>query len=272
VGRAGPGAFGAAPGPGILMPMRYLVLSDVHANLPALDAVVRHARARGFDDVMFLGDAVGYYPHAEEVVQRLIELDPSVRILGNHDSALLELAYGERGEYWAAGVVMEVLDRQLTTLSSDSLKFLLSLEEHVVGDGWEAAHGALTRPWDYLATVSAAQDNVALMQQPLLLVGHTHAPKLFATVHHGGYDLWRTLAFRHESYSYRLPPLARVIANPGSVGQPRDQVPLASYFLFDSEKRRIEHHRVAFDVAAVQADVRAAGYPEVLATRLEAGR
>ncbi len=253
--------------------MRYLVLSDVHANLPALDAVVRHARARGFDDVLFLGDAVGYYPHAEEVVQRLIELNPSVRILGNHDSALLELAYGERGEYWAAGVVMEVLDRQLTTLSSDSLKFLQSLTERAVGDGFEAVHGALTRPWDYLATVSAAQDNVRQMQQPLLLVGHTHAPKLFANVKHGGYDMWRTVAFRNgSSSSYRLPPLARVIANPGSVGQPRDQVPLASYFIFDLEKRQLHHHRVGFDVAAVQADVRAAGYPDVLATRLEAGR
>ena len=104
--------------------MRYLVLSDLHANLPALDAVLKHARPRGYDDVMFLGDAVGYYPHAEEVVQRLIDLNPSVRVLGNHDSALLELAYGERGEYWAAGVVMEVIDRQLTTLSSDSIAFL----------------------------------------------------------------------------------------------------------------------------------------------------
>lgn len=253
--------------------MRSLVLSDVHANLPALNAVVRHARARGFDDVVFLGDAVGYYPHAEEAVQRLIELNPSVRILGNHDQALLELAHGERGEYWAAGVVMEVLDRQLTTLSSDSLRFLQSLEPTAAGDGWEAAHGALSRPWDYLATLSSAQANVPLMKQPLLLVGHTHAPKIFATVKLQDKELWRTIAFREAtSSSYRLPPLARVIANPGSVGQPRDQVPLASYFIYDAERRVIHHHRVDFDVAAVQADVRAAGYPEVLAARLAAGR
>lgn len=253
--------------------MRYLVLSDLHANLPALDAVVKHARAQGYDDVMFLGDAVGYYPHAEEVVQRLIELNPSVRVLGNHDNALLELAYGERGEYWAAGVVMEVIDRQLTTLSSDSIAFLQTLEPAVSGAGWQAVHGALTRQWDYLSTMTAAQDNVRLMEQNLLLVGHTHVPKIFATVKHQHQDLWRTIVFFDETESsYRLPPLAQVIANPGSVGQPRDQVPQASYFIFDSEKRRLHHHRVGFDVAAVQADLRAAGYPEILATRLEAGR
>lgn len=253
--------------------MRYLVLSDLHANLPALDAVLKHARPRGYDDVMFLGDAVGYYPHAEEVVQRLIDLNPSVRVLGNHDSALLELAYGERGEYWAAGVVMEVIDRQLTTLSSDSIAFLQTLQPAASGDGWQAVHGALTRQWDYLSTMNAAQDNVKLMEQKLLLVGHTHVPKIFATVKHGQQELWRTIVFYDEpENSYRLPPLATVIANPGSVGQPRDQVPQASYFIFDSEKRRLHHHRVGFDVAAVQSDLRAAGYPEILATRLEAGR
>lgn len=252
--------------------MRYLVLSDVHANLPALDAVIRHARRTGFDDVIFLGDAVGYYPHAEEVVQRLIELNPTVRVLGNHDSALLELIHGERGEYWAAGVVMEVLDRQLTTLSSDSLKFLQSLEPHVTGSGWEAVHGALSRQWDYLSNQGAATANMPLMQQPLLLVGHTHAPKIFAMTRKGEQELWRSINLRGLTQTYRLPPLAQVIANPGAVGQPRDQIPLASYFMFDAERRVIDHHRVEFDVASVQADVRAAGYPDVLADRLAMGR
>lgn len=252
--------------------MRYLVLSDVHANLPALDAVIRHARRTGFDDVIFLGDAVGYYPHAEEAVQRLIELNPSVRVLGNHDNALLELIHGERGEYWAAGVVMEVLDRQLTTLSSDSLKFLQTLEPRVTKPGWEATHGALSRPWDYLSNQSAAIANMPLMKEPLLLVGHTHAPKIFAMTKQDDQELWRTITFRGRDGSYRLPPLAQVIANPGAVGQPRDQIPLASYFLFDTERRVLDHHRVEFDVASVQADVRAAGYPEVLAERLATGR
>lgn len=253
--------------------MRYLVLSDVHANLPALEAVIAEAKARGFDATIFLGDAVGYYPHAEEAVQRLIELDPVVRILGNHDSALLDLAQGDFGDHWAAGIVMNVLERQLVTLSGDSLRFLQSLERRHVARGFEAAHGALSHDWEYLSTLTTAQANVGLMSEKLLFVGHTHVPKLFATTSNGSNDLWRTVSFRDaRETSYRIPPLARVIANPGAVGQPRDQVPLASYFIFDAAAGVIHHHRVDYDLKSVQLDVVAAGYPEMLASRLEAGR
>ncbi len=253
--------------------MRYLVLSDVHANLPALEAVISHAKKQGYDQVVFLGDAVGYYPHAEEVVQRLIALDPAVRILGNHDSALLELVNGDRGDHWAAGVVMNVLERQLVTLSGDSLRFLGALVPRHSQHGFEAAHGALAQQWDYLSTVTAAQANVGLMTEKLLFVGHTHVPKVFATVTRGPQELWRTVTFKESGGStYRLPPLARTIANPGAVGQPRDQIPLASYVIFDHEAGLLTHHRVPYDVRSVQADVIAAGYPEVLASRLEAGR
>lgn len=253
--------------------MRYLVLSDVHANLPALDAVIGHAKKQGFDATIFLGDAVGYYPHAEEAVQRLIELDPAVRILGNHDSALLELVSGDQSDHWAAGIVMNVLERQLVTLSGDSLRFLHALVPRHAQSGFEAAHGALVQPWDYLSTVTAAQANVGLMTEKLLFVGHTHVPKVFATVSHGPHELWRTVTFRERGgSSYRLPPLARVIANPGAVGQPRDQIPLASYCILDRSSGVLMHHRVEYDIRSVQADVVAAGYPEMLASRLETGR
>src|SRR5690554_7644698 len=112
--------------------MRYLVLSDVHANLPALDAVLLHASRRGYDEVIFLGDAVGYYPHAEAVLQRLIGLDPKVRILGNHDATLLDMLQGE-GEKRDASVVSEVLERHAEALSADSIAFLRTLEVHHVG-------------------------------------------------------------------------------------------------------------------------------------------
>lgn len=253
--------------------MRYLVLSDVHANLPALDAVLKQAKQLGFDATIFLGDAVGYYPHAEEVVQRLIALDPVVRLLGNHDAALLELTEGDRGDHWAAGIVMNVLERQLVTLSGDSLRFLHGLKRRHVQSGFEATHGALTQEWEYLSTMAVAQANLSLMSEKLLFVGHTHVPKVFATTSNGMHELWRTVAFHRPAEStYRIPPLAKVIANPGAVGQPRDQIPLASYFFFDADSRVISHHRVEYDVKSVQADVLAAGYPEMLAARLETGR
>ena len=252
--------------------MRYLLISDVHANLPALDAVLLHASQRGYDATVFLGDAVGYYPHAEEVLRRLIELDPVVRILGNHDAALLDMIAGEGEKRGDASVVSEVLERHLEALSDDSIAFLRTLKMHHVAEQWEATHGALSRRWDYLANLGAAQATLPLMTTRLLFVGHTHFPKIFAAVTAAGQEMWRTVAFRHERGQYRVPPLAKVIANPGAVGQPRDQVPLAAYALFDEESMSLDFHRVAFDVAAVQADVRSSGYPEVLAARLALGR
>lgn len=266
--------------------MRYLVLSDLHANLPALDAVLVHAKQRGYDDVMFLGDAVGYYPHPEEVVQRLAALNPSVRILGNHDAALLAMVDQHASAARDAGlardpsVVTEVLERHLAELSNDSVRFLQSLQPTHVADDWEATHGALVKPWEYMSSLGAAQANLALMTTKLLFVGHTHFPKVFAAVRAApragssdpGQEMWRTITFRHEHGQYRVPPLAHVIANPGAVGQPRDHIPLAAYALFDVPTRSIAFHRVEFDVAAVQSDVRAAGYPEVLAARLALGR
>jgi len=265
--------------------MRYLVLSDVHANLPALDAVLVHAKQRGYDDVMFLGDAVGYYPHPEEVIQRLLALNPAVRILGNHDAALLSMIEDqprarEGNVPRDASVVTEVLERHLAELSNDSVRFLQSLQPTHVAADWEATHGALVKPWEYMSSLGAAQVNLPLMSTRLLFVGHTHFPKVFAAARsvpragskEQGQELWRTVTFRNEHGQYRVPPLAHVIANPGAVGQPRDHIPLAAYALFDVPSRTIDFHRVDFDVAAVQTDVRAAGYPEVLAARLALGR
>jgi len=252
--------------------MRYLVLSDVHANAPALEAVLRHADFRGYDEVIFLGDAVGYYPDAEKVVSILRSLGPTVAIMGNHDAALLELADGKGSGHREDGLVTEVLAKQLPELSEDSLQFLRGLREHVVMDGWEAAHGALRAPFEYLATVSNAQANLPMLGQQLCLIGHTHVPKIFAAVEGSGDVMWRTVQFRHERAMYRIPPKARLFANPGSVGQPRDSIPLAAYALYDDGAGTLEMFRVEFDVATVQQGVRAAGYPEVLASRLAVGR
>ena len=252
--------------------MRYLVLSDVHANAPALEAVLRHADHRGYDEVLFLGDAVGYYPYPERVVSMLASLHPRVGILGNHDAALLALADGRSENHREDSVVTEVLSRQLHELSDASLAFLGQLAEHVSDDGWEAAHGALRAPWEYLATIQNAQANLPMLEQQVCLVGHTHVPKIFAAVETGEGALWRTVQFRQPRTLYRIPPRARLFVNPGSVGQPRDSIPLAAYALFDTGQATFELFRVEFDVATVQQAVRAADYPEVLAARLALGR
>lgn len=253
--------------------VRYLVLSDIHANDVALEAVLRHARLRQWDQVIFLGDAVGYYTNPERTVQLLIELDPGYRVLGNHDAQLLELAAGNTvADHEERSVVREVLQRHLDELSDESLAFLRSFRDRVVEGSWEATHGALRRPWEYLSTVAQAQANAPLLERDLCFVGHTHVPKLFANVSGPDGELWRTMSFRAERSTYRLPPLARAFFNPGSVGQPRDGLPLASYAVFDAETRVLELHRVEFDLLAVQRQVRDRGYPEMLGSRLAVGK
>lgn len=255
--------------------MRYLVLSDVHANRTALDAVLRDAERRGYDACAFLGDAVGYYPDANATVERLAELAPDLALIGNHDDMLLKLANGgpHTAPHTQSPVVRPILEAQLATLSPDALAWLRSLRRHETTELFEAVHGALVEPWQYLHGLSEAEENLTLLSRPVCLVGHTHVPRVLAAVKApNGRRLWRQLTFRDEGGAYRMPPRAHGFVNPGSVGQPRDGVPLASYALFDPESRRLQVVRVAFDVVAVQRRVKEAGYPSALATRLAVGR
>lgn len=253
--------------------MRYLVLSDVHANALALQAVLRHARLKRWNETLFLGDAVGYYPQPEEAVAMLRELEPTVALVGNHEDLLFAKAEArEVTAYREDGIVTEVILRHLAELSSESLSYLRGFSGRVLREGWEAVHGALRDPWEYLNTLQRAQENAPYLKTDLCFVGHTHVPKLFASAQGPQGELWRTLSFRGESAVYRIPPNARVIFNPGSVGQPRDGIPLASYAIFDEEHRVLELYRVPYDLLAMQRLVLEKGYPEPLAHRLSVGK
>lgn len=252
--------------------MRYLLLSDVHANLVALEAVLRHARLKRWDAVIFLGDAVGYYTQPNEVVDLLRELAPAIGIIGNHEDSLLNHAFGQTPSYLEKDVVTEVILKHVAQISEPNLAYVKSLDTHVVQDGWEVTHGGLRSPWEYLMTLQTAQENAPYMKTSLCFVGHTHVPKVFACVYTPSGDLWRTVTLHGEKNVYRVPPKAHVIFNPGSVGQPRDGVPLASYAIFDEEHRVLEHFRVEYDVLRVQRLVRDNDYPEKLAARLAVGK
>jgi predicted phosphodiesterase len=253
--------------------MRYLVLSDIHANQIAFEAVLRHAKRQRWEKVLFLGDIVGYYPEPEAATRTLRDLQAEVLILGNHDHLLLELFHNPNAiSVQSRSLVLEVLERHLHCLSGESLGFLQTFQLRVQHDTWEAVHGAPRDPWEYLGSLQSAQANLPLLRTDLCLVGHTHVPMVYACVQTEKGDLWRTVPFRGERAVYRLPPKAKVFFNPGSVGQPRDGMPLASYAIFDDALRVIELFRVPFDLIAVQRQVRQHGYPEALAARLEVGR
>lgn len=252
--------------------MRHLLLSDIHANAHALEAVLRHARHKPWDRSIFLGDAVGYYTDPQRVIDLLIELQPAVRILGNHDAVLLDLLDGTPPDGREDGLVREVLTRHAEELTPDAIEYVRSFGEHHAGEGWEATHGALRSQWEYLATLPNAQGNLEFMGERICLVGHTHVPKIFAAVATPNGDIWRTVPFRKEQTTYRIPPKAKVFFNPGSVGQPRDGIPLASYAIFDDDTSTVELFRVEYDLLGVQRSVREKGYPAVLANRLTVGR
>jgi len=253
--------------------MRYLVFGDVHGNAPALAAALADARRRGFDAAVFLGDLVGYYPYPGEALDMVRELAPEVAVRGNHDALLLALAAGaDPAAADEEAIVVAIVRRHLAEIDADARGYLATLAPTVARDGWAAAHGGFRRPYDYLATVADAQAQLDHTPTPLALVAHTHVPRAHASVEADGQRLWRSVDFHGTGATYRVPPRAIAFLNPGSIGQPRDGDRAAAYALFDPAARTFEVRRVPYGVDAVVRRVRAAGYPEALATRLLAAR
>jgi diadenosine tetraphosphatase ApaH/serine/threonine PP2A family protein phosphatase len=213
---------------------------------------------------------VGYYTHPNEVLDKVRELQPEISILGNHEALLLkETNNVQEVSFREDSVVTEVIKRHALQLTVDNLEFIKTFQNHVVRDSWEVTHGAIRSQWEYITTLQNAQANMPLMKTDLCFVGHTHVPKVYAHLPEG--DKWRTMSFTKE-ITYRIPPKARIIFNPGSVGQPRDGIPLASYAIFDEDNRAVELFRVPYDLTGMQRSVREQGYPEALAARLSVGK
>ena len=253
--------------------MRLLVVSDVHSNAPAFEAVLRDAKRRGYDDALFLGDLFGYYPFPNECAALLRQLAPAHALFGNHDAVLSGLLVGDVDEDRREdSMVVDVLRRQLPQLESAAVEVLGSLREEAHGDGWQAAHGAFRNRFEYLNTLSSAQANLPYLEAPVGLVGHTHVPKVFASVRTEDGTLWRTVTFVRAQGHYRVPPRARAFLNPGSVGQPRDGISSASYGIYDTDSQGFDVYRVEYDMELVQQAVLSAGYPTSLSVRLNLGR
>jgi predicted phosphodiesterase len=223
--------------------MRYLVLSDIHANHVALAAVLEHAGAQAWDGLVFLGDAVGYGAQPEEVVQALMRLGPAVAICGNHELMVLKLADGHR---IGGGAVAEIAARHLARAP--------------LREGWAAVHGALRKPWEYIISVPSARMNQPLMKRDLYFVGHTHVPMAYILSSKGGTQRWQPVSCLQAHTAIELQAGQQAFVNPGSVGQPRDGSVLASYAIFDEASRRIEIFRIAFDHEVARAVAQARGY------------
>lgn len=244
--------------------MRYLVISDIHANLPAFEAVLEDTKGQ-YDEVWCLGDVVGYGPHPNECVELLASLD-AVCVAGNHDWATLGHLDPEDFNP-EARAVLSWTHQQLT---ARNLRFLEQLGERVVEGEFTLVHGSPRHPiWEYILFPSVAQANFAYFDTRYCLVGHTHSAVIFEA-NEAGDELLAAYLPDFNNGPVLLPE-ARLIINPGSVGQPRDGDPRASYMLLDVDQRTFEWRRAAYPVEKTQESMQRYGLPARLINRLTFG-
>ncbi len=248
--------------------MRTLIVSDIHSNLQAFDAVLDDADQRGGCDVVwFLGDLVGYGADPGPCIDRLRSL-PHVAIAGNHDHA----AIGKLNPDLFNGAARAAALWTAQQLTDDERDYLVGLPEVRTDEPFTLVHGSLRDPvMEYLISEPAALATFALLETPFCLVGHSHYPLVW-TESEGRADL----ELLDPSVPLTLNGRRRVIVNPGSVGQPRDGDWRASYLFYDSAAGSgdgvLEHRRVEYDIITAQNRILAAGLPDSLAVRLADGR
>lgn len=242
--------------------MKRAILSDVHGNLEAFEAVLEDFHANRGDEIWSLGDAVGYGPDPERCVEILRE-EAIVNLMGNHDAAVAELspvrtfnANARRAVEWTRSVA-----------SPATMQFLKGLPYSDSRGGAFLVHASPRDPgaWDYIMSVTEAEESFAHFGEQTCFVGHTHVPFFAALKGEKGSSLIhrKTVELRDDT---------RYLINVGSVGQPRDLDPRASYVMFDTEAGRAEIRRVTYPLERTQAKMRKRDLPSFLVDRLAEGR
>lgn len=244
--------------------MRALILSDIHANLPALEAVLEDARD-SYDAVWCLGDTVGYGPWPDECVKRVRDLGATA-VIGNHDWAALGRMDVEDFNPEARRAVLWTADH----LTSEAREWLNALPSQPLEvEGYTLTHGSPRDPiWEYIMYPAVASANFDRFTTRCCLVGHTHVPALHVLPLGEKKSSVLAPAF---GQGMTLKEHARAILNPGSVGQPRDNDRRAAYALLDTETGAWEPRRTEYNIEQTQRGMRQAGLPERLINRLAFG-
>jgi diadenosine tetraphosphatase ApaH/serine/threonine PP2A family protein phosphatase len=239
--------------------VRIAVLSDIHANLVALDAVL--AAIGAVDAVWHLGDVVGYGPDPDGVVSRLVGVG-AVGVRGNHDAA----AVGGSEIDWFNPEARAAMEWTRDAISTETREWLAALPLRHVDAAFTLVHGSPRDPiWEYVTTPTIARAGLSAIGTAHGLHGHTHVPVVFTEVD----GRMRTLMPRAGN-TVALGE-GRMLLNPGSVGQPRDGDPRASYLVLDPDAGTATWGRTAYDIEAVRTAMHAAGLPARLADRLLVG-
>ncbi|HEY2184960.1 MAG TPA: metallophosphoesterase family protein [Xanthobacteraceae bacterium] len=246
--------------------MRIALLSDIHANREALSACLAHAQACTVDRYIFLGDYVGYGADPGWAVDTVAAhvADGAIALLGNHDAAVVG---SDQDLNDSARAAIAWTRTRLTPRQCDFLRALPLAVKHaeslfVHASAWEP------EGWDYITDVRAASRSFGATEQRTTFCGHVHVPEIYHLGSTGKIACFTPVA----GTAIPLTAQRRWLAVLGSVGQPRDGIPAASYAVLDDEGTTLTYMRVPYDVTTAAAKVRAAGLPPVLSLRLLAGR
>ena len=248
--------------------MRYLILSDIHSNVEALESCVQRAKQAGYDSVLCCGDIVGYGPDPVEAIDMVRGLNTTC-IRGNHDrvaSGLDEATnfnmHARQAIYWTRAALPDSYREYLANLPVGPLD--ITPESQLV-------HGALTNEDDYIFTSAEADMNLLLTRKNITFFGHSHFPVVYTANDSGKAVQAPTYEF-DEFTAAQCDPNVKLFINPGAVGQPRDGDPRASFGIWDRDRARVELYRVEYDIGRTQAKMRDANLPNYLIDRLARGR
>lgn len=242
--------------------MRYAVISDIHSNLEALEAFLKMAESLSVDKTVCLGDIVGYNANPNECVE-LVRERKFLCLMGNHDSRVAGLEEATDFNFQAARAVSWTR----AEITPENVEFLKALPRTLaVNKKFLAVHGWLNDTDRYIFGSKDALSNFNLMEETktsLCFFGHTHVP--IAYVKNGGVETLRA------EQTLTLEKGKSYLVNPGSIGQPRDRDPRASYLVYDDKKSQITFFKTDYDITATAGKIIEAGLPERLAERLKLG-
>lgn len=245
--------------------MKYGVMADIHANVPALNRVLEMLRQEHVEGYIVAGDLVGYGPYPNECIDIIKGLPNATIVVGNHDWAVIDLedisTFNEQAQaaiQWTKSV-----------LTPGSVEYISSLEYVEHHDNWMVVHGSPRDPLDeYLITVKTAEKSIPFLKEKICFVGHSHEPLHIR--HDQGQGQMEIKELRDNEITVFDSESVHFF-NPGSVGQPRDHNPKASCAILDTQLSTFRIVRIDYDITLVQEEMRKYSLPEFLVKRLESG-
>ena len=249
--------------------MRFLILSDIHSNIDALDAVLARTPPESYDKLLILGDLVGYCGTPNEVVDRVFELKPDVLIRGKHDKVASGLESSDKFNRIAGEAARWTLE-ELTATNRERLAALPAGPVSVDRDV-EVCHGTPFDEDTYVCDSDDASKALDAAHRPVCFFGHTHIPVAYA-LNGNGLTVTHLTPGGDDTKIVNILKKGRYLINPGSVGQPRDTDTRASYATYDTKKQQVQIKRVPYRIDLAQQRITEADLPDSLAFRLGLGR